>query len=1076
MNKKFLLMFVIAIFALVFIINLVHVQADCIGATTNFTCGDTISESCTLNQSETASVACFDVNADNIIIDCGGYTISSAFNNIDLIKISQYDNITIENCNLSGGEKAIYLDRSINSTIKNATILSLGAYPILLEYSNYTNITNITMPNNPGNNGKCIYFNESNNNNLSYSTISCGPSAEIMYLINGNSNTLFNNTFNGSGYDRIYIEGGGMNIINRNTIINGGGDSGISIWSGNNNLISNNTIINNSEGCSVWTNSNVFEHNNITSNNCGIYIDSASNSNITENILKNNGLDFFSRSSTNVLAINNTFNNTIISFTYNMDVKINSSQVPAGNPSNTKDINLSVDITEIVVESLGWFYLNVSYNESGLGSIDESLLKVWKYDTSWSEVSGSGVNTAQNYVYANITSFSIFAPMEQQPLPCGCNNGTYNYTCGDTITESCTMNCNLESTGTCFNIGADDITLDGGEYNINYSSAQTGYAINNSAGYDNVTIKNFNITQANNSNSEASAILFNNSANGTIEFNTIYTNGSLSPGIQLSNCFNYSIKDNNITNGGVFSGHWGIYLDYSNESEIYRNNLTNSYFVIYLSNSVENKIHDNNVSDSQDAVYLSSSHNNEIYGDSLNNNNIGVWLSNSENNTITNLTSFENWKGISLGGSSSGNLITNCNITYNTYGIEIQNSNNTLVKDSVITNSITNDIVGKGSSPSNSTLLNITHDKSTNSITQASTLFFKWYLDAYVNYSDSSPVSGAYVTAYDTNNNLLHNITTNAGGYIQRQNVTEYYETSTAKYYKTNYSVNASIEQQISQTELVNLTTNRITDDNTHIMLTMLYQLTNLNAIYESSIYTNTYFDIRANYTTNRSQSILGATCNLTIIPSLDGLGSSDFYVMGYNSGTGVYETLGLATSFPDTYSIVINCGKQYYQFQTGAGSFTVNEQSGGGGGGGSSPGQEPVCGNKQCEEGETCINCPNDCVCICGNGICEPGETYKTCSEDCCAPEGIQVNPPFNCCPGLIAVDDPEYPIISIKFCIRCGDGLCKEHENIKNCPEDCGICNFNIPIKIRLVEGTGGVVPKKPTQPSRSILPGLR
>ena len=74
--------------------------------------------------------------------------------------------------------------------------------------------------------------------------------------------------------------------------------------------------------------------------------------------------------------------------------------------------------------------------------------------------------------------------------PCGCDTGTYNYTCGETVNESCTLNCDLTSSGTCFTIGADDITIDGAGHSI--TGDATGNGIN-VTGRNNVTIKNLNI-------------------------------------------------------------------------------------------------------------------------------------------------------------------------------------------------------------------------------------------------------------------------------------------------------------------------------------------------------------------------------------------------------------------------------------------------------------------------------------------------------------------------------------------------------------------------------------------------------
>ena len=69
-----------------------------------------------------------------------------------------------------------------------------------------------------------------------------------------------------------------------------------------------------------------------------------------------------------------------------------------------------------------WIFLNVSYSDADITSTQESTLRMWKYNgTAWTEVpSPNGVNTDENYVYANITSFGIFAPLgNSDGCPCG---------------------------------------------------------------------------------------------------------------------------------------------------------------------------------------------------------------------------------------------------------------------------------------------------------------------------------------------------------------------------------------------------------------------------------------------------------------------------------------------------------------------------------------------------------------------------------------------------------------------------------------------------------------------------------
>ncbi|MEM4215365.1 MAG: hypothetical protein QW484_03330 [Candidatus Pacearchaeota archaeon] len=104
-------------------------------------------------------------------------------------------------------------------------------------------------------------------------------------------------------------------------------------------------------------------------------------------------------------------------------------------------------------------------------------------------------------------------------------------------------------------------------------------------------------------------------------------------------------------------------------------------------------------------------------------------------------------------------------------------------------------------------------------------------------------------------------------------------------------------------------------------------------------------------------------------------------------------------------------------------------------------------CGDGKCSKHETGENCAIDCA-VCGNGICEsPKETYENCPEDCCAQAGYRGKAPVKCCEGLRNIDPcdvpnpPQYCTITMKqeACINCGNGICEEYENVKNCPEDC-------------------------------------
>ncbi|MDY6965839.1 MAG: C1 family peptidase [Halobacteriota archaeon] len=153
--------------------------------------------------------------------------------------------------------------------------------------------------------------------------------------------------------------------------------------------------------------------NNVSYNNYGIYLESSSNNTLIDNILSNNTFGFYSTEySHNNTVINLTISShpTTISFTYGNGTRIKGVESAPSNPIGKTNIGKYVNATNITSNS--WLFLEISYNESGISSVTESSLEMWRYNgTTWSEVAGSGVNETGNYVYANITEFSIFAPM-----------------------------------------------------------------------------------------------------------------------------------------------------------------------------------------------------------------------------------------------------------------------------------------------------------------------------------------------------------------------------------------------------------------------------------------------------------------------------------------------------------------------------------------------------------------------------------------------------------------------------------------------------------------------------------------
>ncbi len=84
----------------------------------------------------------------------------------------------------------------------------------------------------------------------------------------------------------------------------------------------------------------------------------------------------------------------------------------------TKDQNVIGIYLNITMEELDWLYIEIPYNEADLpAGVDEANLKFYYFDTtknSWVVVEDSGVNTEDNYIWANVTHLTVFAAMGKE--------------------------------------------------------------------------------------------------------------------------------------------------------------------------------------------------------------------------------------------------------------------------------------------------------------------------------------------------------------------------------------------------------------------------------------------------------------------------------------------------------------------------------------------------------------------------------------------------------------------------------------------------------------------------------------
>lgn len=108
---------------------------------------------------------------------------------------------------------------------------------------------------------------------------------------------------------------------------------------------------------------------------------------------------------------------TTISFTYNGDLALNGVAEQPGDPEELQ--NIGAYLQAQALSEGAWLDLRIHYTLFDLRNVNESTLLLYRYagEGGWDVVPGeNGVNLAERFVYANLTTFSILAPFGV-PLP-----------------------------------------------------------------------------------------------------------------------------------------------------------------------------------------------------------------------------------------------------------------------------------------------------------------------------------------------------------------------------------------------------------------------------------------------------------------------------------------------------------------------------------------------------------------------------------------------------------------------------------------------------------------------------------
>ncbi|MBU3896523.1 MAG: right-handed parallel beta-helix repeat-containing protein [Nanoarchaeota archaeon] len=268
-------------------------------------------------------------------------------------------------------------------------------------------------------------------------------------------------------------------------------------------------------------------YNNISANTYGIYYseisDGVSNMYLDNNVIEdssyaiytndistpmyfnNNSItgsttyDVYNINSAGAIFTNIGINNTTASFN-GVDFTIKDEPNPPANTTGLISLDSYLNITNTSTDS--WIYLNLTYDESK--STDEDKIRLWEHDeTSWSNIS-STVDTTNNYVYGNITSFSIFAVFEDVGYPQITiqfpTNTTYatNWFWANVTVDETVDWCGADIDSNTTNVTLTNST---GNWNLNITNISDGnhnitFFCNDTAGNMNYTDVNFTIDTA----------------------------------------------------------------------------------------------------------------------------------------------------------------------------------------------------------------------------------------------------------------------------------------------------------------------------------------------------------------------------------------------------------------------------------------------------------------------------------------------------------------------------------------------------------------------------------------------------
>jgi len=512
-----------------------------------------------LTQDISASGTCLEVGAENVSVNCQGHKINyvNSVTGNGINNMAGYNNFSVMNCyieqlNSSHMGDAIYVTNQIQGIFYNNTVITNGtSIGIWLGNSGRINMSdnNVSVLENFAND--CIYIQDSSNNTL-FNNIVWTNASEGIHLYGGSSfNVVNNNTFVYTGSDGIYVQG------NNNV---GGGSPKF------NNLSSNRFL-------DVRGNDTYLTPRSDAGASAVWFIDQPSDSYefLNAEIAVQDSVYGLIRWYTILSVKGINFSSEV--FIYNNSVNINSTN-----------------------EFLGSFGHKINISFFNFGDRGYRYPAVFK----------DGVQDLGAYNFTDLTANIVVFNVS--------SGGNYSIAAGTAPWEinrcknlsadnmNYTLISDVNSNGTCFTVGGENISVDCQGYNITYTLTTQGYGFDNMEGYRNFSVRNCMIKHGNSANPTSGGFFLSDQIEGLIYNNTLTINGS--DAIWLSYCGNINVSHNNIS---VSQTGNGIYTYNTHNSSFYGNkiwvNKTDKGIYIY-GDSDYNVISDNTIYSGGTGIFL----------------------------------------------------------------------------------------------------------------------------------------------------------------------------------------------------------------------------------------------------------------------------------------------------------------------------------------------------------------------------------------------------------------------------------------------------------------------------------------